>query len=204
METVKTWIISNKAGREIFFFELFKIDDTLYFDSNLIIRNSHHNIIENIQLLLSDHLPLVTQEFIANQLFNNIKKNRYYDQFYFNDTVLNKDGKFNRNSYNIIQEIICNNIKNGEYYVPLSNSSYQDMFAVFSNYFYQNRRNIIRNSKPLSKSKFESNLVNEALQNHYVNIYDQSNCYNVHVYEEYNTYFILRENKLLFAFKVPK
>jgi hypothetical protein len=203
METLKTWVISNKAGREIFFFELFKIDDTLYFDSNLIIRNSHHNIIENIQLLLSDHLPIVTQEFIANQLFNNIKKNRYYDQFYFNESVLNKDGKLNLSNYKITQEIIINNIMNSEYYVPLSDCSCQAMFAVLSNYFYKNERNITRNSKAITKSKFEANLVNETLQHTYVNIYHQSNSYNVH-YEEYNTYFILRENKLLFAFKAPK
>jgi hypothetical protein len=206
METIRTWIVSDINGRHIFFFELFKIvesDNTLCFDSNISFQPQHKIILDYIELLLSTHLPNSTKDSIAPQLFNLIKKIKYYQKFYFDESVLDKNGRLNMSSYKLIQELTFDRLKQeGEYNVPISNYNFPDLFRVFENYFCLHQHDIMQHSKIISKNKFESQLINEDLKHQYVNIYNQTNTYFLHKAEQgYYTYFILRNNKLLFAFK---
>ena len=206
METIRTWMVSDRTGRNIFYFELFKInlaDDTLCFDSNISFQLKHKVIVNYIELLLSNHLPDSTKNSIATQLFTIIKKIKYYQKFYFDESVLDKNGKLNMSSYKLIQEMTFDKLKQeGEYNVPISNYSFPDLFRVFENYFCIHKHDIMQHSKIISKNKFESQLINEELKHQYVNIYNQANIYFHHKAEQgYYTYFILRNNKLFFAFK---
>lgn len=208
METIRTWMVSDKNGRDIFFFELFKIgnENTLYFDTNLSIQLEHKVIVEYIELLLSNYLPDSTKDSIALHLITLFKKIKYYHKFYFDESVLDKNGRLNMSSYKLIQEMTFNKLKlEDEYNVPISIYSFPDLFRVFENYFCIHKQEIMRHSKIISKIKFEGQLANDSLRNQYVTIYNKSNLYFLHESNQiYQTYFILRNHKLQFAFKVNK
>jgi len=205
METLRTWIVSDKDGRNIFYFELFTVgnENTLCFDSNISFQPQHKLIIDYLELLLSTHLPNSTKDSIAPQLFNLIKKIKYYQKFYFDESVLDKNGRLNMSSYKLIQELTFAKLKQeGEYDVPISNYSFPDLFRVFENYFCNNKDDIMQHSIIISKIKFESQLINKELKNQYVNIYARTHTFFQHKAEQgYYTYFILKKNKLIFAFK---
>lgn len=205
METFKTWMVSDLSGRNIFYFELFKIesDDKLFFDSNISFQLKHKGIIDHIEMLLSNHLPIATRDFIATLLFSQVQKIKCYSKFYFDESVLDKNGKLNMSSYKLIQQLTFEKLRqDGEYNVPISMYSFPDLFREFENYFCTHQQNLMRQSKIISKAKFESYLINDALKNQYVNIYNNSNMFFVHLSEQgYYTYFVMRRNKLQFAFK---
>jgi hypothetical protein len=209
METIRTWLVSDIAGRNIFYFELLKInatDDTLCFDSNISFQLKHKVIVDYIELLISNHLPDSTKDSIATQLFNLIKKIKCYQKFYFDESVLDKNGKLNMSNYKLIQELTFAKLKQeDEYNVPISNYSFPDLFRVFENYFCIHKHDIMKHSKIITKVKFEGQLTNDTLKHEYVTIYNKSNLYFLHESNQiYHTYFILRNQKLQLAFKVNK
>ena len=204
METIKTWMVSDLNGRNLFHFEIFKQDGIILFDSNLVFRNEHNTIIECIELLISNHLPTETIDVVAAKLFTSVKRIKYYEQFFFDDSVLDKSGKLNANSYKLIQQLNYEKLKSdGEYDVPISLTSYGDLFAVMNNQFCIHRKKIIHDSTRITKIEFESYLVNEDLKTQYVNVYDTANKFYRHksVDEGYDTYYILKATTLLLAFR---
>ena len=85
MISLKKYVVSDLTGRDLFYFELFKLDetdDTLSFDSNVKFQLKHKKIIGLIELLLSNHLPEQTKDAVAQQLFNSILKEKEYQKFY--------------------------------------------------------------------------------------------------------------------------
>lgn len=204
MEILKTWIVSDQNGRNQFYFEIFEQDGIILFDTNLLFRNEHNIIIECIELLLSNHLPANTIDVVATKLFTSVKRIKYYERFYFSDCVLDKNGKLNANSYKLIQQLNYEKLKNdGEYNVPISLTSYGDLFAVMNNQFCIHRRKIMEDSTGITKDEFESYLINDSLKTEYVKVYSAANKFYRHksVEEGYNTYFILRGINLFLAFR---
>lgn len=201
METIKTWMISNVAGRNIFYFEIFKQDDIIYFDSNLVFKTK--KLKDLIELLISNDLPNETVEIIAAKLFTSVKRIKYYDQFYFDDSVLDKDGKLNINSYKLLQELNYEKMKSdGEDDVPVSRNNYPGLFSVINNQLCIHKNRIMKDSKSITKIQFESHLINDPLKFEYVNVYDNANKFYRHKSEEgYDTYFVLRNKTLQLAFR---
>lgn len=204
MEIIKTWMVSDHNGRNLFHFEIFKQDGITLFDTNIVFRNEHNTIIECIELLLSNHLPANTIDVVATKLFTSIKRIKYYERFYFDDSVLDINGKLNANSYKLIQQLNYEKLKSdGEYNVPISHISFGDLFAVMNNQFCIHRRKIMEDSTRITKDEFESYLINDSLKTEYVKVYSDANKFYRHksIEEGYDTYFVLRGINLFLAFR---
>ncbi len=202
MVSIRKYVISDDlTGRDLFYFEVFKQDDMIFFDSNLVFKTK--KLKDLIELLISNDLPNETVEIIAAKLFTSVKRIKYYDQFYFDDCVLDKNGKLNFDSYKLLQQLNYEKLKSdGEYDVPISRNNYPDLFAVVNNELCIHKNRVMKDSKSITKIQFEFHLINEPLKFEYVNVYDKDNKFYRHKSEEgYDTYFILRNKTLHLAFR---
>lgn len=204
MDVKKTWIISDN-GKDIFFFQLLYIDkdeDGYLFDTNLSIQSNPESIIKKIKLLISPGLPENEIDVLAQDIFEAIKVNPFYKQFYFSDQVLNRNGKFNLQYYNTLNKMNLKKISNDKLeLIPMSETSYPELFEIFKKHFIINQSEIMNNSKEISKTDFEVQLVNNLLRYNYFNIYNLKKMF--YKYEGSNneeTYFILNNENLVFAF----
>ena len=206
MISYKKYVISDLRGRDLFYFELFKLDetdDTLCFDSNIKFKLKHKAMIALIELLLSNHLPEETKDSVAQQLFNLIMKEKEYEKFYLSDEVLNRDGKLMMDNYELIKQITYAKLKDaGKFNVPVTAFHLPELFKVVEDHFCNNRDSIMEQSNSISKTVFEMQLITDELKHQYVNIYNNENKYYRHLAENgYSTYYILRNDKLIFAIK---
>jgi len=206
MISLKKYVVSDLTGRDLFYFELFKLDetdDTLSFDSNVKFQLKHKKIIGLIELLLSNHLPEQTKDAVAQQLFNSILKEKEYQKFYLSDEVLNKEGKLMMDNYELIKQITYKKLKDaGKFNVPVSAFHEPELFKVIEDHFCNERESIMEQSTSISKRLFESQLVTDELKHQYVSVYNNENKFYRHIAENgHSTYYILRNNKLIFAIK---
>lgn len=206
MISYKKYVVSNLTGRDLFYFELFKLDetdDTLCFDSNIKFQLKHKKIIDLIELLLSNHLQEQTKDALAKQLFNLIMKEKEYEKFYLSDEVLNKDGKLMMDNYELIKQITYKKLKAvGKFNVPLSAFYLPELFKVIEDHFCNERECIMKQSTSISKTIFESKLITDELKHQYVCVYNNENKFYHHIADNGNsTYFILLNHKLIFAIK---
>lgn len=206
MISYKKYVISDLRGRDLFYFELFKhdeTDDTLCFDSNIKFQLKHKTIIDLIELLLSNHLPEQTKDAVAQQLFNLILKEKEYQKFYLSDEVLNKEGKLMMDNYELIKQITYKKLKDvGKFNVPISVFHEPELFKVIEDHFCNDRECIMKQSNSISKIIFESKLITDELKHQYVNVYNYENKFYCHLAENGDsTYYILRNDKLIFAIK---
>lgn len=206
MISLKKYVVSDLTGRDLFYFELFKLDetdDTLCFDSNIKFQLKHETIINLIELMLSNHLQEQTKDSVAQQLFNLIMKEKEYQKFYLSDEVLNKDGKLMMDNYELIKQITYKKLKDGcKFNVPVSVFHEPELFKVIEDHFCNERESIMAQSTSISKTLFESQLVTDELKHQYVSVYNNENKFYRHLAENgHSTYFILHNGKLIFAIK---
>ncbi|HKC69118.1 MAG TPA: hypothetical protein VKG26_12860 [Bacteroidia bacterium] len=205
MNTIKNWLISNAKGRNIFYFKLYtinKISGSLYFDSNILFRVSDAKLIDLIELLVSHELPIEKKNTIAAELFEMIQKIEYYKQFYFDEAVLDKDGRLNLSSYELMQKINTERLKNSNL-LPVSKYGYPELFTILRTHFHLHREEIMASSQLITKTAFEEQLVTALLKHHYMDSYDADNMFYQYTGEAGDrTYFILNKDELLFAFDV--
>lgn len=203
MNSIKVWLVSNAGGRHIFYFELYtinKISGSLYFDSNLLFQVRHVKLLDLIELLIKHDLPLTEKEGIAAELFILIKKIKFYEQFYFDEIVLDKNGKLNIASYKVMDKLNTERLQNS-YLMPLSAYSYPELFTVLKRHFHLHKDKIMSSSQVIIREAFEEQLINDPLKRHYLDTYNNSNMFYVYTDEKgEKTYFILNKDKLLFAF----
>ncbi len=203
MDINKTWIVSDLSGRDIFYFELFTIDNgRLSIDSNLNFRGEP--VIDIIEKLIYMKLNNNEIEELAQELFEIIKTTPYFSQFYFSETVLNKDGKINMEYYKTLNKLTWKQIiSNQHFLVPISETQLPELFRVFNEYFISNSSEIMNQSEALSKGEFENELTNDLLREEYVNVYDPSNLLYKYIDDEKKetTYFVLKNSQFVFGFK---
>jgi len=205
MEVKKTWIISDDDGKDIFYFHLLYIEkdeDGYLFDTNLSIQSNPESVINKIELLISPGLTENEIDVLAQDIFEAIKVNPFYKQFYFSDQVLNRNGKFNLEYYNTLNKINLKKISQDTLELtPMSETSYPELFEIFKKHFIINQAEIMNNSKEISKTDFEVQLVNNELRNEYINSYDLKNSFFKYSDDSGEiTYFVLNKSVLLFAF----
>lgn len=202
MKSLNKWIISDITGKDIFYFEIFEMDGIICFDSNLVFQNKHTVIISYIERIIMSKLPLDELENIATLLFKAIKMNSFYKQFYFSDSILNRNGKFHSASYNILNKIYLDKLCNSNNkLIPFSKHYDFDLFKSLEIYYYSNRTHIDNSSIILNKTDFENQLITDLLKEYYLNVYDSSNAFHLHIDQfEIKTYFVLKNRKLIFAF----
>ncbi|HXD93891.1 MAG TPA: hypothetical protein VNX01_11815 [Bacteroidia bacterium] len=202
MNTIRNWLVSGAKGRNIFYFKLYTINEKsggLYFDSNILFRASDTKLIDRIELLVSHELPIQKKDAIAANLFEMVQKIEYYKQFYFDETVLDKDGRLNLSSYELMQKLNTERLKNSNL-LPISKYSYPELFVPLRSHFHLNQEEIMASSKVITKSAFEEQLITELLKYSYVYSYKDDNVFYLHTSEAGETYFILNKGELLFAF----
>jgi|GEM_PF-2991598 hypothetical protein len=203
MNTIKNWLVSDAKGRSIFYFKLYTINEisaSLYFDSSILFRASDTKLIDFIELLISHELPIEKKDAIASELFEAVQKIEYYEQFYFDETVLDKDGRLNLSSYEVMQKINMERLENS-HLLPISKYSYRELFVVLRTHFHLNMEEVMACSKIITKSAFEEQLVTELLKYHYVYSYHADNVFYLYKGESAgDTYFIMNKGELLFAF----
>jgi hypothetical protein len=205
MNTIRNWLVSGAKGRNIFYFKLYTINNIsggLYFDSNILFRVSDTKLIDLIEQLVSHELPIQKKDAIAAELFEMIQKIEYYKQFYFDETVLDKNGRLNLSSYELMQKINAERLKDSNL-LPISEYSYPELFTVFRTYFHLHKEEIMALTKQITKPAFEEQLVTALLKHHYIDAYDAGNVFYQYTGEAGDrTYFILNKHELLFAFDV--
>jgi hypothetical protein len=202
MNKIRNWLVSDAKGRNIFFFKLYTINEksgSLYFDSNILFRVSDTKLIDLIELLVSHELPIEKKNAIAAELFELVQTIEYYKQFYFDETVLDKDGRLNLSSYELMQKINTERLKNSNL-LPVSKYSYPELFTTLRSHFHLHQEEIMAASQIITKSAFEEQLVTELLKYSYVYSYKEDNVFYLHVSESGKTYFILNKDELTFAF----
>jgi len=202
MNTIRNWLISDTKGRNIFYFKLYTINEisaSLYFDSNILFRVSDTKLIDFIELLVSYEMPIEKKNTIAAELFEMVQKIEYYKQFYFDETVLDKDGRLNLSSYELMQKLNAEKLKNSNL-LPISKYSYPELFTTLRSHFHLNQEEIMASSQVITKSAFEEQLITELLKYSYVYSYKEDNVFYLYTSESGKTYFILNKDELLFAF----
>ncbi|MFI4919945.1 MAG: hypothetical protein ACHP65_10365, partial [Legionellales bacterium] len=173
MNTIRNWLVSNTKGRNIFYFKLYTINEksgSLYFDSNILFRASDTKLIDLIELLISYELPIQKKDALAAELFEMVQKIEYYKQFYFDETVLDKYGRLNLSSYELMQKINTERLKNCNL-LPISKYSYPELFTPLRSHFHLHKEEIMASSQVITKSAFEEQLVTELLKYSYVYSY---------------------------------
>jgi hypothetical protein len=174
----------------------------LYFDSNLIFQGKHTRLVDLIEILVDRDFPMVKKDEVVAKLFEEIKEIEFYKEFYFHETVLDSNGKLNFSSYKYMSEFNCKRLK--DYYgVPLSNHRNPELFMELKCYYYLHEEEILSESIRIDQSRFEEQLTTELLKQSYIDIYELGNIFYLHCREEGDkTFFILNDEKLLFAFEV--
>jgi hypothetical protein len=205
MNRVKYWVASDKNGRDIFYFGLYtmnKISDNLYFDSNLIFQGKHIRLVDLIEILVDRDFPMVKKDEVIAKLFEEIKEIEFYKEFYFHETVLDSNGKLNFSAYKFMNQFNCERLKDC-YLVPLSNHRNPELFAELKCHYYLHEEEILSESIRIGQSRFEEQLTTDLLKQCYIDVYEPDNTYYLHCKEEGDkTFFILNNEKLLFAFEV--
>lgn len=198
------WIISDSTGRDIFYFELFEMDGVVCFDSNLVFHNKHAIINSYIEHIIVGNLSSDELEYTTTLLFNCIKSNSYYKQFYFSDSVLNKNGKLHSSSYNILNKITLDKLRNpNNKLIPFSKHYNFDLFKSLETHYFLNKVQIKISSTIISKNDFENLLITDLLKDTYLNVYDKNNTFYLHIDEAgMKTYYTLKNRKLVFAFMI--
>ena len=203
MNTIRNWLISGANGKNIFYFKLYTINEKsrgLYFDSNILFQASDIKLIDLIEQLVSHELPIEKKNAIAAELFERVQRIEYYNQFYFDETVLDKNGRLNLSSYELMQKINTERLKNSNL-LPISKYSYPELFTILRTYFHLHKEEIKALTKQITKSEFEEQLVTALLKHHYIDSYDADNMFYQYTGEAGDrTYFILNKDELLFAF----
>jgi hypothetical protein len=202
MNTIRNWLVSDAKGKNIFYFKLYtinKISGGLYFDSNILFRANDTKLIDCIELLVSHELPIKKKYAIAADLFEMVQKIDYYKQFYFDETVLDKDGRLNLSSYELMQKINTERLKNSNL-LPISKYSYPELFTILRSHFHLNQEENMASSKVITKTAFEEQLTTALLKHHYIDSYDADNVFYLYTGESGETYFIMNKDELLFAF----
>jgi hypothetical protein len=202
MNTIRNWLVSGTKGRSLFYFKLYTINEisgSLYFDSNILFRASDTKLIDLIELLISHELPIEKKDAIANELFEAVQKIEYYEQFYFDETVLDKNGRLNLSSYEVMQKINMERLENSRL-LPISKYSYPELFTLLRTQFHLNLEEVMASSKVITKAAFEEQLITELLKYHYVYSYHADNVFYLYTGESGDTYFIMNKGELLFAF----
>ena len=207
MHTVRNWIVENKQGRSLFYFRLYTISEIsadLYFDSNILFRIADARLILLLEQLVFHKIPLDKKERIAQQLFMLIRENSYYEQFYFEDDVLDKYGKINFSAYECIRHLLMERLDDS-CLLPLSANSYSYLFFAARKHFHLHRDTIFESSKQITQLEFENQLCTDALKFAYVEVFDKGNVF--YLYTD-NTnivsYFIINGNDIIFLFEVEK
>ena len=145
-------------------------------------------------------MPIEKKNTIAAELFEMVQKIEYYKQFYFDETVLDKDGRLNLSSYELMQKLNTEKLKNSNL-LPISKYSYPELFTVLRTYFHLHKEEIMALTKVITKPVFEEQLTTELLKYSYVYSYKDDNTFYLYINEaEGKTYFILNNDELLFAF----
>jgi hypothetical protein len=202
MNTIRNWLVSGTKGRSLFYFKLYTINEisgSLYFDSNILFRASDTKLIDLIELLISPELPIEKKDAIASELFEAVQKIEYYERFYFDETVLDKNGRLNLSSYEVMQKINMERLESSRL-LPISKYSYPELFTLLRTHFHLNLEEVMASSKLITKSEFEEQLVTELLKYSYVYSYKDDNVFYLYTGESGQTYFIMNKNELLFAF----
>ncbi|MBL7935981.1 MAG: hypothetical protein JNM51_09280 [Bacteroidia bacterium] len=198
------WIISDSTGRDIFYFELFEMDGVVCVDSNLVFHNKHTIINNYIEQIVVGNLSSDELEQTTTLLFNCIKLNSYYKQFYLSDSVLNKNGKLHSSSYNILNKITLDKLSNpNNKLMPFSKHYDFDLFKSLETNFALNIIQIKSSSITINKTDFENLLITDLLKDAYLSVYNNNNTFHVHNDEDgMKTYYALKNRKLVFAFMV--
>ena len=144
-------------------------------------------------------MPIEKKNTIAAELFEMVQKIEYYKQFYFDETVLDKDGRLNLSSYELMQKLNAEKLKNSNL-LPISKYSYPELFTTLRSHFHLNQEEIMASSQVITKSAFEEQLITELLKYSYVYSYKEDNVFYLYTSESGKTYFILNKDELLFAF----
>jgi hypothetical protein len=202
MNKIRNWLVSDAKGRNIFYFKLYTINEksgSLYFDSNILFRVSDTKLIDLIEQLVSNELPIEKKNTVAAELFEMVQTIEYYKQFYFDETVLDKDGRLNLSSYELMQKINTERLKNSNL-LPISKYSYPELFTILRTHFHLHKEEIMTSSQIITKSAFEEQLITELLKYSYVYSYKDDNVFYLYRGESGKTYFILNKDELLFAF----
>ena len=207
MHTIRNWIVENKQGRSLFYFRLYTINEIsagLYFDSNILFRITDARLALLIEQLVSYKIPIEKKDRIAEQLFILIKEIGYYEQFYFDDTVLDKTGKLNFFMYEFKQRFYLERLDKC-YEVPISATHNPEIYAIVRKYFHLHKEVLFETTKPITQAAFECQLCTDELKQAYVEEYDEENAF--YIYTD-NTdkvsYFIINNNELKLVFDLKK
>lgn len=202
MKLLNKWVVSDANGRDVFYFEVLEMDSIICFDSNLVFHNKHTIINNYIEHIIVGNLSSDELEYTTTLLFNCIKSNSYYKQFYFSDSVLNKNGKLHSSSYNILNKITLDKLCNSNNkLIPFSKHYDFDLFKSLENYYLQNRLQIKDTSTNINKINFENLLITDLLKDAYLSVYNNNNTFHLHIDEDgMKTYYALKNRKLVFAF----
>lgn len=204
MKLLKKWIVSEPNGRDIFYFEIYEMDGIICFDSNLVFHNKHTTINNYIERILIENLSCEELERTRVLLFNCIKLNPYYKQFYFSDSVLNRNGKFHYSSYNVLNNITLDKLSNSDNkLIPFTKHYDFDLFKSLETYYMLNRSHIKTTSTNIHKNDFENLLITDLLRDTYLSVYNNNNTFHLHIDEAgMKTYYTLKNRKLVFAFMI--
>ena len=204
MKLLNKWIVSDTNGRDIFYFEVFEINRVVCVDSNLVFHNKHTIINNHIEHIVVGNLSSDELEQTTSLLFNCIKLNSYYKQFYFSDSVLNKNGKLHSSSYNILNKITLDKLSNpNNKLMPFSKHYNFDLFKSLETHYILNKVQIQISSTNINKNDFENLLITDLLKETYLSVYNNNNTFHLHIDEAgMKTYYALKNRKLVFAFMI--